>query len=119
MRVLMNASGCAEKCDHHNQEKGELFKKYSQQKRDMVGTEGFRNMSEENANEMIDIYMAQKEAELQLEKKYIVRFKEVLKPRQTWAMVRFEGEFRRTVLDKMMKRRAGQKQQRGQKGNGN
>jgi len=105
--------------NEYEAEKGQLMKKYNQQKRDLVGSEGFRNMSEENADKMIDIYLDQKDAELQLEKKYIVRFKDVLKPRQTWAMVRFEGEFRRTVLDKMMKRREAQKQQKGQKGNGN
>lgn len=102
--------------NEYEAEKGELIKKYNKQKRALVGTDGFRNMSEENASKMLDIYFSQKEAELALEKKYIQRFKEVLKPRQAWAMVRFEGDFRRTVLDKMMKRRQGGK---GQRGNGN
>ena len=105
--------------NEYEAEKGELIKKYNQQKRELAGPEGFRNMSEENASKMLDIYFDQKGAELALEKKYVMRFKEVLKPRQTWAMVRFEGDFRRTVLDKMMKRREGAKQQRGQRGNGN
>jgi len=105
--------------NEYEEEKGELVKKYNQQKRERIGTDGFKNMSDDNASKMLDIYLEQKEAELALEKKYVVRFREVLKPKQTWAMVRFEGEFRRTVLDKMMKRREGMKQQRGQKGNGN
>ncbi len=105
--------------NEYEAEKGELMKKYNQQKRELAGTEGFRNMSEENAGKMLDIYFDQKGAELALEKKYVVRFRKVLKPRQTWAMVRFEGEFRRTVLDKMMKRREGTRQQRGQNGTGN
>ena len=104
--------------NEYEAEKGELIKKYNQQKRELVGADGFRNMSDENATKMLDIYLDQKQAELNLEKKYVVQFREVLNPKQTWAMVRFEGEFKRTVLDKMMRRRQEARQQKGKQGNG-
>lgn len=89
--------------NEYEAEKTELSKKYNQQKRDLVGADGFRNMSDENAAKMLDIYFDQKEAELKVERKYVSRFREVLNPRQTWAMVRFESDFRRTVIDRIRK----------------
>lgn len=91
--------------NEYEKEKGDLSSEYNDKKRELIGVDGFRNMSDENAMKMLDIYLDQKEAELKLERKYIARFKDVLNPKQTWAMVRFEGDFRRSVLDKMMKRR--------------
>lgn len=96
--------------------KGELSKKYNQQKRDLVGADGFRNMSDENASKMLSIYMDQKEAELKLEREYMKRFEEVLTAKQIWAVIRFEGEFRRDFFNKLRQQR-GREGQRGKKGN--
>lgn len=95
--------------------KGELSGKYNQRKRDLVGTDGFRNMSDENASKMMDIYMDQKEAELKLEREYMKKFETVLTAKQVWAVIRFEGEFRRDFIDKLRKR--GRQGEPGKKGN--
>ncbi len=96
--------------------KGELSRKYNQQKRDLVGANGFRNMSDENASKMLHIYMDQKEAELKLEREYMKKFEGVLTAKQIWAVIRFEGEFRRDFFDKLRQQR-GREGQRGKKGN--
>ncbi|MCE7993232.1 MAG: hypothetical protein HEP71_14695 [Roseivirga sp.] len=95
--------------------KGRLSAEYNQRKRDLVGADGFRNMSDENASKMLDIYLDQKEAELKLEREYMKKFDGVLEARQVWAVIRFEGEFRRDFIDKLRKR--GKEGQRGKKGN--
>lgn len=95
--------------------KEQLSKKYNQQKRNLVGSEGFRNMSDENASKMLDIYMDQKEGELKLEREYMKKFDNVLSAKQVWAVIRFEGEFRRDFINKLRQR--GKEGQRGKKGN--
>lgn len=99
----------------HEAAREQLSKKYNQQKRALVGSEGFRNMSDENASKMLDIYMDQKEAELKLEREYMKKFEAVLTAKQVWAVIRFESEFRRDFIDKLRKR--GREGQRGKKGN--
>ena len=100
--------------NEYEKEKETLIKSYNQQKRRLAAKDGFRNISDEDADKMIEIYLEQKTAQLELEKKYLVRFKEVLDAKQTWALVRFESEFRREVAGKIMNRA---RERRG-KGNG-
>ena len=103
--------------NEYEKEKEELTKSYNQQKRQLVAKDGLANMSDEDANKMLDIYIEQKTAQLELEKKYLVRYKEVLNPRQTWALVRFESDFRRQVMGKMMNR-ARERRGKGNQGSG-
>lgn len=86
-------------------DKQELSKKYNQQKRNLVAPEDFRNMSDDNASKMLDMYFDQKEAELKLEREYMKKFQEVLTRRQVWSIIRFEGDFRREFMNKLRKRR--------------
>lgn len=100
--------------------KGVLSAKYNQQKRDLVSADGFRNMSDENASKMLDIYMDQKEAELKLEREYMKKFEAVLTAKQVWAVIRFEGEFRRDFINKLRQRgREGEPRKKGNSGGGN
>lgn len=83
----------------YDTEKSALSKKYGTQKRALY-TEGTRNVTDENANKMLDIYLDQKQAELDLEKKYLSRFKKVLTLRQVWRVIRFDSDFRRDIFDR-------------------
>lgn len=86
----------------YDQEKSELSKKYGTQKRALF-TAGTRNISDENADKMLDIYLDQKQAELDLEKKYLSRFKKVLSLRQVWRVIRFDSDFRRDIFERASK----------------
>lgn len=83
----------------YDQEKSALSKKYNTQKRALF-TDGTRNVSDENADKMLDIYLDQKQAELDLEKKYLSRFKKVLTMRQVWRVIRFDSDFRRDIFER-------------------
>ena len=100
-------SGQAEKFwpvfNEYEEEKSKLSKQYSGKKRELFSQGGFQNMSDENANKMLDIYFEQKEKETALEKVYVKRFTEVLEPIQVWKIIRFEGEFRRTLMQRLRK----------------
>ena len=85
----------------YEKEKGELSKKYNTQKRALFADGGVRNMSDENANKMLDIYLDQKQAELDLEKKYLTKFKDVLEMRQVWMVIRFDSDFRRSLMQRV------------------
>jgi len=60
-------------------------------------------MKEEDANTLLDIYLDQKQAELDVEKTYMKKFSEVLNSRQIWRMISFESDFRRSLIDRSMK----------------
>lgn len=86
----------------YDKEKSALSKKYNTEKRALF-TEGSRNLSDEKADKMLDIYLDQKQAELDLEKKYLGSFKKVLSLRQVWRFIRFESDFRRDILQRASK----------------
>lgn len=100
--------------------KHKLSREYTQKKRELIGDDGFRNMSEENASKMLDIYMDQKEAELKLEREYMKKFQKVLTTRQVWSVIRFESDFRREFMYKLRERgRDGKDSRKGNSDNGN
>ena len=84
----------------YDNEKSTLSKKYGTQKRSLLD-EGTRNISNENADKMLAIYLEQKQAELDLEKIYLSRFKEVLSMRQVWRVIRFDSDFRRSLMERV------------------
>ena len=84
----------------YDNEKSTLSKKYGTQKRSLFD-EGTRNISDENADKMLAIYLEQKQAELDLEKIYLSRFKEVLSMRQVWRVIRFDSDFRRSLMERV------------------
>lgn len=88
--------------NEYEKAKGELAKKYNAEKRTLYA-DGTREVSEENAEKMLDIYMDQKQVQLDLEKKYLVRFKEVLTPKQVWMVIRFDSDFRRSIMQRISK----------------
>ena len=84
----------------YDNEKSALSKKYGIQKRSLFD-KGTRNISDENADKMLAIYLEQKQAELDLEKIYLSRFKEVLSMRQVWRVIRFDSDFRRSLMERV------------------
>ncbi|MFT6871120.1 MAG: hypothetical protein ACJAVN_000117 [Roseivirga sp.] len=84
----------------YDNEKSTLSKKYGTQKRSLFD-EGTRNISDESADKMLAIYLEQKQAELDLEKIYLSRFKEVLSMRQVWRVIRFDSDFRRSLMERV------------------
>jgi len=92
----------------YDTKKRELGRKYGIQKR-ALAKEGTRSVSEENADKMLDIYIEQKQAELDLEKAYLGRFKQVLTLRQVWRVIRFDSDFRRDILDRASRGRREEK----------
>jgi len=84
----------------YDNEKSTLSKKYGTQKRSLFD-EDTRNISDENADKMLAIYLEQKQAELDLEKIYLSRFKEVLSMRQVWRVIRFDSDFRRSLMERV------------------
>jgi len=84
----------------YDNEKSKLSKKYGAQKR-LLFDKDSRSLSDENADKMLDIYLEQKQAELDLEKKYLGRFKEVLSMKQVWRVIRFDSDFRRSLMQRV------------------
>lgn len=86
-----------------------LYKKYSEQKRTLVNGRGYDNLTDENAAEMMDVYLAQKQDELNLEKKYLTKFKDVLEPKLVWMVIRIDSDFRRSLMRRFGEEREGNK----------
>lgn len=84
----------------YDNEKSKLSKKYRAEQR-LLFDEGTRNISDENADKMLAIYLEQKQAELDLEKIYLNRFKGVLTMRQVWRVIRFDSDFRRSLMQRV------------------
>lgn len=72
----------------------------------MVSESGWRNMSDTNADKMLDIYLDQKQAELDLEKEYLTRFNKVLDKGQIWMVIRIDSDFRRSLMKRISDRDA-------------
>ena len=87
--------------NEYEKEKRALLKEYSGRKRALVADRNYENMTDQQASQMIDVYIEQKEAEAKIEKKYLEKFKAVLTPQQTWKVIRFEGEFRRSLMQRL------------------
>lgn len=102
----------------YDNEKSTLSKKYGAQKR-LLFDQGTRNISDENANEMLTIYLEQKQAELDLEKIYLSRFKEVLSLRQVWRVIRFDSDFRRSLMERVSRGNRPEGKQRPDNSGGN
>ncbi|GHE68343.1 hypothetical protein GCM10011340_25150 [Roseivirga thermotolerans] len=87
--------------NEYEKEKDALSKKYNEQKRNLVGANGWKNMTDENADKMLEVYLEQKQAELDLEKKYLTRFNEVLDKNQIWMVIRIDSDFRRSLMKRI------------------
>lgn len=104
--------------NEYDSKKMALSKEYGQKKREIFArSEDSRNMKEEDADKLLDIYLDQKQAELDVEKTYMKKFNEVLNSRQVWRMVSFESDFRRSLYDRM--RRDGNNEEPKRGGGGN
>lgn len=75
-----------------------MHKKYSDQKRNLVNGRGYDNLTNDNAEQMVDVYLNQKQDELDLEKKYLEKFKAVLEPKAVWMVIRIDSDFRRSLM---------------------
>lgn len=87
--------------NEYENRKDKLGDQYNQRKRDLVSETGWRNISDENANKMLDIYVEQKQAELDLEKEYLQKFRKVLDTRQVWMVIRIDSDFRRSLMKRL------------------
>lgn len=87
--------------NEYESKKDKLGDQYNQRKRDLVSETGWRNLSDENANKMLDIYVEQKQAELDLEKEYLQKFRKVLDTRQVWMVIRIDSDFRRSLMKRL------------------
>ena len=98
--------------NEYEKKKNELNRDYNKQKRALVAEEGLRNISDENAVKMLEIYMEQKQAELNLEKEYLDKFQSVLPPTKVWMVLRFDSEFRRNLMQRIGRSRNGNTKQK-------
>jgi hypothetical protein len=93
----------------YEQEKSDIARKYWEQKRQYSSKRDFSDMSESNASKMLQVYVAQKEAEAQIEKEFLTKFQEVLTAQQTWLLITSESEFRRSLMQRLGQTREGRK----------
>ncbi|KOF02124.1 hypothetical protein OB69_13950 [Roseivirga seohaensis subsp. aquiponti] len=88
--------------NEYDSKKIALSKEYSAKKRAIYGKyDNPRDMKEVDADELLFIYLDQKQAELDVEKTYMKKFNDVLNSRQVWRMVSFESDFRRSLYKQM------------------
>ena len=91
--------------NEYEKKKNALNRDYNKQKRALISEERMRNLSDENANNMLDIYLEQKQAELELEKIYLKKFQKVLPANKVWTLLRFDSEFRRNLMQRIGRNR--------------
>ncbi len=87
--------------NEYESKKESLGDKYNKQKRDLVSETGWRNMSAENANKMLEVYLEQKQDELDLEKEYLAKLNKVLDKGQIWMVIRIDSDFRRSLMKRI------------------
>ena len=87
--------------NEYEKKKSDLYKSYNKQKRSLITEKGIENMTEANASKMLDIYMEQKQAELNLEKTYLSRFGKIMPSTKVWMVLRFDSEFRRSLMQRI------------------
>ncbi|MFT6053388.1 MAG: hypothetical protein ACJAS3_000260 [Roseivirga sp.] len=85
----------------YDSEKSALIKDYGQKKREIFERTEKRNLSDTDAKNMLDMYLEQKQAELDLEKVYLVKFRSVLESRQIWKVITFDSDFRRSLMKRI------------------
>jgi hypothetical protein len=99
--------------NEYDSKKGALLREYGQKKHEIFENSDQRSLNDEDAKKMLDIYLDQKQAELDLEKIYLKRFDEVLDSRQVWKVITFDSDFRRSLMRKISD------EDRGPRPNGN
>ena len=88
----------------YDSKKAVLSREYNEKKRDIYAKyDESKDMNEADADKLLDIYLEQKQAELNLEKVYVKRFNEVLNARQVWRVISFESDFRRSLYRQLGK----------------
>lgn len=85
----------------YDTKKGALLREYSQKKRALFNRSEERNLSDEDARKMLDIYLEQKQAEIDLEKIYLKKFDAVLESKQVWMVITFDSDFRRSLMKRI------------------
>jgi len=90
--------------NEYESKKEALGNKYNKEKHELVSKDGWRNMSDANADKMLDIYLEQKQAELDLEKEYLGKFNAVLDKGQIWMVIRIDSDFRRSLMKRISDR---------------
>jgi hypothetical protein len=82
----------------YDSKKGTMLKEYSEKKRILFDRNEERNLSDEDSKKMLDFYLEQKQAELDLEKSYLQKFNAVLDAKQVWKVITFDSDFRRSLM---------------------
>lgn len=106
--------------NEYESKKEALGNKYNKQKYELVSENGgWRNLSDANADKMLDIYLEQKQAELDLEKEYLAKFNKVLDKGQIWMVIRIDSDFRRSLMKRISDREGQPDEPRGNGRDGN
>ena len=88
-----------------NEEKIETLRKTERTEARKMMTGGFDNMTDEQANQLLDRMMALKQQELNLNKELVGSLKGVLSPKKILKLHRAEEAFKRKLLDEIRSRR--------------
>ncbi|NVK84604.1 MAG: hypothetical protein HWE21_09805 [Cytophagia bacterium] len=106
--------------NEYESKKEALGNKYNKQKYELVSENGgWRNLSDANADKMLDIYLEQKQAELDLEKEYLAKFNKVLDKGQIWMVIRIDSDFRRSLMKRISDREGQPDETKGNGRDGN
>ena len=61
-------------------------------------------LNDENANAILELYLNNKQKELDLEREYMGKFKEVITPKQAVQLIKVEEDFKKMILQKLRER---------------
>lgn len=91
--------------NEYEKKKNELSRNYNTEKRALITEDGVQSISENNAGKMLDLYVEQKQAELDLEKTYLSKFQKIMPSAKVWMVLRFDSEFRRSIMQRINRSR--------------
>lgn len=90
-------------------------KKALRPNRDRKERPDFDNLSEAEANRMLEEHFQRKEQELSLRRSYFAKLKAVLSPQKQLKLLKIDGKFRKDILKKYQKRMHKKKMKREEK----
>lgn len=83
-----------------NSKKKELKIELAKAKIDIQHSE----LNDENANAIIELYLNNQQKELDLDREYMEKFKEVITPKQVVQLIKVEEDFKKMILQKLRER---------------
>jgi len=83
-----------------NSKKKELKIELAKAKIDIQHSE----LNDENANAIIELYLNNQQKEVDLDREYMEKFKEVITPKQVVQLIKVEEDFKKMILQKLRER---------------